>query len=106
MGVQRTDVKLEVLAAFLPRQLLSRHGSLALPGDQIIDPAMARSLHADACRAHAAVAWAVLWDLPAYSERFAARAGDPRPLYPSCTLAAGKNRSPSICSGAHPWLMF
>jgi hypothetical protein len=34
---------------------------------------MARALHADACREHAAVAWAVLWDLPAYPERFAAR---------------------------------
>jgi len=29
--------------------------------------------HADACRDHALVAWAVLWDLPAYPERFAAR---------------------------------
>jgi hypothetical protein len=34
---------------------------------------MARSLHADACRNHAAVAWAVLWDLPAYPDRYAAR---------------------------------
>lgn len=34
---------------------------------------MARSLHADACRDHALVAWVVLWDLPAYPERFAAR---------------------------------
>ena len=41
--------------------------------DQIIDTAMARALHADACRDHALVAWAVLWDLPAYPERFAAR---------------------------------
>jgi hypothetical protein len=41
--------------------------------DQIIDAAMARSLHADACRNHALVAWIVLWDLPAYPERFAAR---------------------------------
>src|SRR6185312_7324064 len=31
-----------------------------------------RSLHADACRDHAAVAWVVLWDLPAYPERYAA----------------------------------
>jgi hypothetical protein len=41
--------------------------------DQIIDAAMARSLHADACRDHALVAWVVLWDLPAYPERFAAQ---------------------------------
>jgi hypothetical protein len=34
---------------------------------------MARSLHADACRDHALVAWVVLWDLPAYPERYAAR---------------------------------
>jgi hypothetical protein len=41
--------------------------------DQLIDAAMARSLHADARREHALVAWIVLWDLPAYPERFAAR---------------------------------
>ena len=34
---------------------------------------MARALHSDACRDHALVAWIVLWDLPAYPERFAAR---------------------------------
>ena len=34
---------------------------------------MARALHADACRDHALVAWVVLWDPPAYPERFAAR---------------------------------
>ena len=34
---------------------------------------MARSLHADACWDHALVAWIVLWDLPAYPERYAAR---------------------------------
>jgi hypothetical protein len=41
--------------------------------DQLIDVDMARSLHADACRGHALVAWVVLWDLPTYPERFAAR---------------------------------
>ena len=41
--------------------------------DQLIDSTMARALHADACRAHTAVAWVVLWDLPAYPERYAAR---------------------------------
>ena len=41
--------------------------------DQIIDADAARSLHTDACRSHALVAWAVLWDLPAYPERYAAR---------------------------------
>jgi len=48
-------------------------GTLPYPGDQIIDADMVRSLHADACRNHAAVAWVVLWDLPAYPERYAAR---------------------------------
>ena len=48
-------------------------GTLPYPGDQLIDPTMARALHADACRTHAAVAWVVLWDLPAYPERYAAR---------------------------------
>jgi hypothetical protein len=41
--------------------------------DQLIDATMARALHADACRDHALVAWVVLWDLPAYPERYAAR---------------------------------
>ena len=36
-------------------------------------PCQARALHADACRDHAIVAWAVLRDLPAYPERYAAR---------------------------------
>ena len=34
---------------------------------------MARALHADACRDHVLVAWVVLWNLPAYPERYAAR---------------------------------
>ena len=38
---------------------------LPYANDQIIDAAMARALHADA--------WVVLWDLPAYPERYAAR---------------------------------
>jgi hypothetical protein len=41
--------------------------------DQIIDATLARALHANACRDHALVAWVVLWDLPAYPERYAAR---------------------------------
>ena len=49
------------------------NGLLPYGTDQLIDPAMARALHADACRTHAAVAWVVLWDLPAYPARFAAR---------------------------------
>jgi hypothetical protein len=48
-------------------------GTLPYPGDQIIDADMARALHADACRDRALVAWAVLWDLPAYPGRYAAR---------------------------------
>ena len=47
--------------------------TLPYPGDQIIDADMARALHADACRGRALVAWAVLWDLPAYPDRYAAR---------------------------------
>ena len=41
---------------------------------------MARALHADACREHALVAWIVLWDLPAYPERFAARLATSSPV--------------------------
>src|SRR5690349_3433041 len=47
--------------------------SLPYGTDQLIDPTMARALHADDCRDHALVAWVVLWDLPAYPERYAAR---------------------------------
>jgi hypothetical protein len=47
--------------------------SLPYGNDQFLDPAMPRALHADACRDHAIVASLVLWDLPAYPERFAAR---------------------------------
>jgi hypothetical protein len=48
-------------------------GTLPYGTDQLINATMARSLHADACRDHALVAWVVLWDLPAYPERYAAR---------------------------------
>jgi hypothetical protein len=48
-------------------------GTLPYGTDQLIDAAMARALHTDACRDHALVAWVVLWDLPAYPERYAAR---------------------------------
>ena len=41
--------------------------------DQVIDAAMARGLHADACRAHALVGWVVLRDPPAYQDRVVAR---------------------------------
>jgi len=47
--------------------------------DQLIDAAMARSLHANACRDRALVAWVVLWDLPAYPERYAARLATSNP---------------------------
>ena len=47
--------------------------TLSYPGDQLIDPTMARALHTDASRDHAIVAWVVLWGLPAYPERYAAR---------------------------------
>jgi hypothetical protein len=48
--------------------VLSITDTLFYSTDQIIDVAMARSLHADA-----AVARAVFWDLSAYPERYAAR---------------------------------
>jgi hypothetical protein len=48
-------------------------GTLPYPGDQLIDAAMAHTLHAGACRNHAAVAWVVLWDLPAYPSQVAAQ---------------------------------
>jgi hypothetical protein len=54
---------------------MSRAATLPYPGDQIIDATMARALHADACRDHAIVVWVVLWDLPAYPGRYAARGG-------------------------------
>jgi hypothetical protein len=47
--------------------------TLPYGNDQLINAAMACALHADACRTHAAIAWVVLWDLPAYPERYAAR---------------------------------
>jgi hypothetical protein len=48
-------------------------GTLPYPGDQLINAAMARALYAAACRNHALVASVVLWDLPAYSDWYAAR---------------------------------
>ena len=50
-------------------------GAATLPygTDQIIDAAMARALHADACRDQAVAAWVVMWDAPGYPERYAAR---------------------------------
>ena len=41
--------------------------------DQVIDAAMARTLHADACRDQALVAWIVMWDAPGYPDQFIAR---------------------------------
>src|SRR3954470_4718312 len=41
--------------------------------DKIIDAAMARALHVDACRDHALVAWVVLWDVPGYPDQPIAR---------------------------------
>jgi hypothetical protein len=46
--------------------------------DQIIDPAMARSLHADACRKHGLVGWAVMKDPAEYLDKFVARLVAPR----------------------------
>jgi len=41
--------------------------------DQVIDAAMARGLHADACRSHALVGWVIMQDPPEYPERVVAR---------------------------------
>ena len=41
--------------------------------DQLIDAAMARALHQDACRDHALVAWVVWQDHSAYPGRFIAQ---------------------------------
>ena len=41
--------------------------------DQVIDAAMARGLHADACRGHALVGWGVMRDPPEYPDRVVAR---------------------------------
>jgi hypothetical protein len=41
--------------------------------DQIIDAAMARALHADACRVHALVGWVVMRDPPEYPDKVVAR---------------------------------
>ncbi len=41
--------------------------------DQIIDAAMARSLHVDACRAHPMVGWVIVTDPPHYPCKFVAR---------------------------------
>jgi hypothetical protein len=41
--------------------------------DQIIDAAMASSLHTDACRVHPMVAWIVMRDPPDYPDKFVAR---------------------------------
>ncbi len=75
-GVTHNSGSDKILDTFASGGLLSAMPHAAtLPhgNDQIIDVAMARSLHADACRNHAAVAWAVFRDLPAYPDQYAAR---------------------------------
>jgi hypothetical protein len=57
--------------------------------DQIIDAAMALSLHTDACRVHPMVGWIVMRDPPDYPGKFTARLvtdlpsrmGSPHDLY-------------------------
>jgi hypothetical protein len=55
-----------------PDRLASARGSSPSPPNA----AMARSLHADACRDHTLVAWVVMWDLPAYPARTVRRDDD------------------------------
>jgi hypothetical protein len=49
--------------------------------DQVIDAAMARGLHADACRSHALVGWVVTQDPHEYPDMVVARlvTGTPSP---------------------------
>ena len=56
--------------------------------DQLIDAAMARGLHADACRVHALVGWVVRQSPPEYPGKFVAR------------LVTG---APPTCSSPTPW---
>lgn len=49
--------------------LLGREERGAAMADQVIDAAMARGLHADACRAHAVVGWVVMRNPPEYPDR-------------------------------------
>ena len=41
--------------------------------DRIADAAMARALHADACRSHALVGWVVMRDPPEHPDKVVAR---------------------------------
>src|ERR1700760_3129956 len=66
--------------------MISRAPPLPHGTDQIIDAAMARALHADACRDHGLVAWVVMWDAPSYPAQFIARLGTKR-LSPYMLLA-------------------
>jgi hypothetical protein len=60
--------------------------------DQLIDAAMARALHADACRGHALVGWVVMRDPPEHPDGVVARLVTETPLPPNfqgsvlCTL--------------------
>ena len=72
--------------------------------DQIIDAAMARSLHADASRAHPLVGWIVMRDPPDYPDRFVARlvtaAASPYILVAD-TLAEVQAACPMVSSDPH-----
>jgi len=60
---------------------------MAATADQIIDADAARALHADACRDSPLVAWAVMWDEPAYPDRFTARLLTTKGLLPYVLIA-------------------
>ena len=49
--------------------------------DQVIDAAMARGLHADACRSHVLVGWVVRRNPPEYPGKFVARLVTGAPSY-------------------------
>ena len=62
---------------------VGRNVRFTFSDDQVIDAAMAQALHADMCRNHRLVAWAVMSDEPAYPERFTARVVTGRPCHMS-----------------------
>ena len=71
--------------------------------DQIIDAAMARSLHVIACRAHPMVGWVIVTDPPHYPCKFVARFGYRCPLLlrTGCEHPGRDPRRPAARSGAH-----
>jgi protein gp37 len=62
--------------------------------NQVVDAAMARALHADACRDHALAAWIVMRDAPGYPDQVIARLATKRLLPQGLRM---RFRSPARC---------